>query len=32
MKDKSVEFPMRLVLHKYDERLIKRVPREISPS
>jgi hypothetical protein len=32
MKDKSGEFPEGLVLHKHDERQIRRVPREISPS
>jgi hypothetical protein len=26
MKDKSREFPMRLVLHKHDERQIRRNP------
>jgi hypothetical protein len=32
MKDKSGEFPVRLVLHKRDERQIRRIPSEISPS
>jgi 16S rRNA U516 pseudouridylate synthase RsuA-like enzyme len=32
MKDKSGEFALRLVLHKGDERQIRRVTNEISPS
>jgi hypothetical protein len=32
MKDKSGEFPVILVLHKPDERQIRRIPNEISPS
>jgi hypothetical protein len=32
MKDKSGEYPVRLVLHKRDERQIRRFLIEISPS
>jgi hypothetical protein len=32
MKDKSGEFSLRLDLHKRDERQIRRIPIEISPS
>jgi hypothetical protein len=32
MKDKTGKFPVRLVLHKGDERQNRKVPSEISPS
>jgi hypothetical protein len=32
MKDKSAGFPVRLVLHRHDERLIRRFLIEIRPS
>jgi hypothetical protein len=32
MKDKTGKFLVRLVLHKHDERQIRRISSEISPS